>query len=250
MNEELQGYIDRMRAGGESEDTINQFITDWEANAASKESAESFDFTFEEGEVEGFVERMRAGGEQEQTVDVFIKDYEHSKQNYLDSLGKPTAVAEEEMPAVAELAVVETPSVEPIIAESQQANSTLKTTDSKLESGSSEQLKQTKQPSKFWDTVKMMSDTNMYAHRGAHMAEAGVDMLDYAGDLYDTFMAGNEQAGASGETMDLIFGDRSPESAARWIKANDKAEAAPVIESQQKWAEATEKYKKMEMEDF
>ena len=244
MNEELQGYIDRMRAGGESEDTINQFITDWEANAASKESEESFDFTFEEGEVEGFVERMRAGGEQEQTVDVFIKDYEHSKQNYLDSLGKPTAVAEEEMPAVAELAVVETPSVEPIIAESQQANSTLKTTDSKLESGSSEQLKQTKQPSKFWDTVKMMSDTNMYAHRGAHMAEAGVDMLDYAGDLYDTFMAGNEQAGASGETMDLIFGDRSPESAARWIKANDKAEAAPVIESQQKWAEATEKYKK------
>ena len=244
MNEELKGYIDRMRAGGESEDTINQFITDWESNATSEEPTEGYEYTFEEGEVEGFVERMRAGGEKEQTVDIFIKDYEHYKQNNLDSLGKPTAVAEEEMPAVAELAVVETPSAEPIIAESQQANSTLKTTDSELESGSSEQPKQTEQPSKFWDTVKMMSDTNMYAHRGAHMAEFGVDMLDFSGNLYDTFMAGTEQAGASGETMDLIFGDRSPESAARWSRATVKAEAAPVVESQQKWAESTEKYKK------
>ena len=244
MNEELKGYIDRMRAGGESEDTINQFITDWESNATSEEPTEGYEYTFEEGEVEGFVERMRAGGEKEQTVDIFIKDYEHYKQNNLDSLGKPTAVAEEEMPAVAELAVVETPSAEPIIAESRQANSTLKTTDSELESGSSEQPKQTEQPSKFWDTVKMMSDSNMYAHRGAHMAEVGVDMLDYAGDLYDTFMAGNEQAGASGETMDLVLGDKSPEAINRWIKATEQAEAAPVIESQQKWAESTEKYKK------
>ena len=213
MNEELKGYIDRMRAGGESEDTINQFITDWESNATSEEPTEGYEYTFEEGEVEGFVERMRAGGEKEQTVDIFIKDYEHYKQNNLDSLGKPTAVAEEEMPAVAELAVVETPSAEPIIAESRQANSTLKTTDSELESGSSEQPKQTEQPSKFWDTVKMMSDSNMYAHRGAHMAEVGVDMLDFSPEICTTLLwLVTEQAGASGETMDLVFGDRSPES--------------------------------------
>ena len=223
MNEELQGYIDRMRAGGESEDTIKQFITDWEANSANKETDKGYEYTFEEGEVDGFVERMRAGGEKEQTVDIFIKDYENNKQNYLDGLGKTNAVAEEAATVTA----------------NQQSD-----LDLQSENGSSEQQKQTEKPSDFWNTVKTLSDNNVYSNRGLPGVEAAVDGLDYVGDLYDTFMAGNEQAGASGETMNLMLGDRSPESIKNWIKATEAADKAPVIESQQKWAEATEKYKK------
>ena len=115
--------------------------------------------------------------------------------------------------------------------------------DSQSENGLLEQPV-VEEPSKFWDAVKLYSDNNMLAAQGNQMGEVGVDMLDYIGDLYDTFQTGRKQAGASGETMDIMLGDSSPATIDRFRRATEKAQNAPVVESQQAWAEATEKYKK------
>lgn len=99
------------------------------------------------------------------------------------------------------------------------------------------------EPSGFWDTIGKLSDNKVY--RGINpIAQAGVDALDYMGDLYDTFTSGMQQASASGETTDLMFGDTSDATINAYRKADKEAMAAPPVESQQKWAESTEKYKK------